>query len=260
MAFDIIRLFDNTDVAKVMLKPTKAFPDGGYFYVSVEDAHLIQRWDAWLIKSNTKQKTQRVGIQTLLNKEKPVDLGLALTNEIYGYIPAYTDHYNGVPIDNTRKNIIPVTSQQNNRNSHSKGYSCASNRFTPNISVCRRQIHFPYCKTEAECCLTVYDLREDYYSDYDYSFMADRRGDLDILDLEYTGQISSEEATFRHVMRYAKDNAWYVYRYNLFDYFKSNGVAIPKFTTNEDGYMTHPITGQLLCPFHKEGFGQRKSM
>ena len=35
--------------------------------------------------------------------------------------------------------------------------------------------------------------------------------DLDILDLERTGQISEEEAIYRHVLRYAADNAWYVF-------------------------------------------------
>ena len=89
-------------------------------------------------------------------------------------------------------------------------------------------------------------LKEDYYI---YDFLKDRRNDLDILDLERTGVISEEEATYRHVIRYAKDNAWYYYRYNLEQYFKDNHIPVPDFSLDEQGFMRHPITNQLLCPF-----------
>jgi hypothetical protein len=46
-----------------------------------------------------------------------------------------------------------------------------------------------------------------YYDEFNYDFLLDRKHDLDILDDELTGKITVEEATFRHVMRYAKDNA-----------------------------------------------------
>lgn len=81
-----------------------------------------------------------------------------------------------------------------------------------------------------------------------YDFLKDRRKDIDILDLERTGQISEDEAIYRHVCRYAKDNAWYVYRYNLFEYFTENYISVPAFSIDSDGFMAHPITGQRLCP------------
>lgn len=83
-----------------------------------------------------------------------------------------------------------------------------------------------------------------------YNFLEDRRNDLDILDLERTGVLSHEESIYKHVLRYAKDNAWYYYRYNLVKYFKDNHIPAPKFITDEQGFMRHPVTNKLLCPFY----------
>ena len=65
--------------------------------------------------------------------------------------------------------------------------------------------------------------------------------------LERTGRISEEEAVYHHVCRYA-DNAWFYYRYNLTEYFRDNHLKVPDYAIDEEGYMTHPITGQKLCP------------
>lgn len=81
----------------------------------------------------------------------------------------------------------------------------------------------------------------------DYINHIDRRKDIDLLDLERTGQISEDEAVYRHVLRYA-DNAWYIYRYNLFSYFRDNRIPIPAFSTDINGFMCHPVTGHRLCP------------
>ena len=86
-------------------------------------------------------------------------------------------------------------------------------------------------------------------SNFNYNFKLDRRNDLDILDLERTGIISQEEATYRHVRRYVDDNPWYVYRYGLEEYCKDNHIVIPNFTLDEQGFMIHPITGQRFCPY-----------
>ena len=67
------------------------------------------------------------------------------------------------------------------------------------------------------------------------------------MDLERTGQISEDEAVYRHVLRYA-DNAWYLYRYNLFEYYKDNNIPIPVYAIDDEGFMTHHITGQRLYP------------
>lgn len=104
-------------------------------------------------------------------------------------------------------------------------------------------------KREDEACLQQFQLEAEYFSDYNYDFLADRRNDLDIVELERTGKISSEEATFQHVMRYAKENAWYIFRYNLEDYFKAYNIPLPAYSLNTEGRMVHPVTGKILCPF-----------
>ena len=66
--------------------------------------------------------------------------------------------------------------------------------------------------------------------------------------MERTGHISEDEAVYRHVLRHAANNAWYYHRYNLTEYFRDNHLKVPDYAIDEEGYMTHPITGQKLCP------------
>ena len=97
---------------------------------------------------------------------------------------------------------------------------------------------------------TVYlkpKMQEDYYM---YDFLKDRRKDLDILDLERTKKISPEEAVYRHVVRHAKDNAWYFYRYNLAEYFRDNHISIPSYDLDNQGFMIDKVTRKQLCPFN----------
>lgn len=35
----------------------------------------------------------------------------------------------------------------------------------------------------------------------------------------------------------------------LEQYFKDNHIPVPDFSLDEQGFMRHPITNQLLCPF-----------
>ena len=81
-----------------------------------------------------------------------------------------------------------------------------------------------------------------------FNFLKYRRGSEDILDLERTGQISEEEAIYRHVLRYA-DNAWYYYRYGLEQYFRENHIPVPDFDLDSQGFMVDKITRKHLCPF-----------
>lgn len=144
-------------------------------------------------------------------------------------------------------NLDVVSQQQNCWSKPSRGYSIAKRSFDPHININSWRIRAKYVRTEVEAIQLAYQL-ELQYEDYRYDFLKDRRKDLDILDMERTGKISEEEAIYRHVCRYAADNAWYYFRYNLAEYFKDNNLKVPAYSLDSDGFMIHPITGQRLCP------------
>lgn len=104
-------------------------------------------------------------------------------------------------------------------------------------------------RTEDEAC---YRAREFDLNNYDnrpfiFDFERYRFCDLDILDLERTGRISSEEGYYHMVKRYA-ENAWYIIRYGLEGYCRENHIPIGSYRLDENGYMIHPITGKKLSP------------
>ena len=139
-----------------------------------------------------------------------------------------------------------MNQQQNRWCAPSKGYSIDKRSFQPKIKVNSQNIYASCVGTEVEALQSVYQL-ELKYEDYRYDYLKDRRNDLDLLDMERTGKISEDEAIYHHVLRYA-ENAWYLYRYNLFEYFKDNNIPIPVYATDSNGFMVHSITGQKLCP------------
>lgn len=165
---------------------------------------------------------------------------------ILEYYPDYINHVNGIEFDNINLNLDEVTNQQNLWARQSRGYGIVGRSFQPKIMVDSQQITAQCVRTEVDAIQSAYQL-ELQYEDYHYDFLRDRCKDLDILNMERTGQISEEEAVYKHVLRHAADNAWYVYRYNLFEYFRDNHLKVPDYAINEDGYMTHPVTGQRLC-------------
>lgn len=246
MAIERIEEYPNTGVAKVIFKSTKKFPEG-WFYCDIEYLDLVKKYNWCLVN----QGKNLICIMAHKNPYENIYFHQAIAEKILGYKPDYIDHINRLEIDNTDRNLNVVTQQQNIRNAQSRGYYIRPCGFTPIVRVNNRDYYNSSYKFEAEAALATYHLRQLRYSDYDYNFFLDRQNDLDIVDLQYTGKISEEEATFRHIMRYAKNNAWYVYRYNLFDYFKQYNISIPEFRLDEQGFMVHPITNQKLCPFHK---------
>ena len=230
------------EILKPILKPTQKFPKG-FFYCDVSDEKLVRQYTWGLLSqkypyvvtciySHCSQQHLR------FHREKK--------HNLLGNYPDCINHVNGIEFDNININLDKVTSQQNNWCKPSKGYLTAGQSFEPKIMVNYQQIWDKCVKTEVEACISAYQL-EVTYEDYHYNFLKDRRNDLDILDMERTGKISEEEAVYRHVLRYA-DNAWYYYRYSLAEYFREYHISVPVFCTDIDGFMTHPITGQRLCP------------
>ena len=228
------------DILKVILKPTKRFPEGAYFYADACDEELVRSY-AWLLNSQKQPYVVAKCYQYLcFHREK--------ARNILDDYPDYINHVNGIEFDNVNQNLDKVTNQQNLWARPSKGYHKDKRfrSFEPYVAVNSRLIRAKCVRTEIEACQVAYQL-ELQYQDYRYDFLRDKRKDTDILDLERTGQISEDEAVYRHVLRYA-DNAWFYFRYNLAEYFRDNQLRIPAFSLDSQGYMVSPITGQHLCP------------
>ena len=242
------------DILKVILKPTKAFPNGGYFYTDAGAITLVQE-RAWHL--DRKGNGVRVEAQKGYTKCK-------FHQELcHFYRKEYADcldHINMVEIDNAERNLNIVTNQQNLFNRFTRGYAVNKQtnsklRFRPRI-----QLNGQNCSSiravekEDEACILQNEIETTWLKKemgdnyYMFDFLKYRRASEDILDLERTGQISEEEAMYRHVLKYA-ENKWYYLRFGLQDYFKQYHIPVPKCEFDENDFMVHPITGQKLCPF-----------
>lgn len=238
----------NTGVSKIILKPTKQYPEEhNFFYCDTKDLDIVES-GLWQLSGNRVKcvESSCYGIVRIFFHQ-------ALAFKYLNYHPDCIDHINGCSIDNTDENLNVVNQMQNVRNKKTQGYYYfeARHAFRPQIRIMGKAI-LPMCvKTEDVACIIQYELEKQYYFDYNYDFLLDRRNELDLVGLQYSGQITKEEAVFRHVMRYAQDNAWYVYRYNLFNYFKEYNVKIPTYVLDDRGFMRHPVTYKALNPFYE---------
>ena len=233
---------NSEDVLKVILKPTQKFPEG-YFYCDACDEELVKNY-TWCL--HTQRYPYVIANLGSSYNQQTKQFHQEKAFNILDEYPNYINHINGVEFDNVNQNLDKVTNQQNSWARPSRGYLIAGRSFQPHVAVNSRQIHAKCTRTEVEAIQLAYQL-ELQYEGYRYDFLKDRRKDADILNLERTGRISEEEAVYHHVCRYA-DNAWFYYRYNLTEYFRDNHLKVPDYAIDEEGYMTHPITGQKLCP------------
>lgn len=246
----VLRIEEYGDVLKVILKPTKTFPVG-YFYTDNNPIarELVESY-SWLITKHSTNIYVVAHIGTYGIGQKNLYFHQEYTNKILGYYPDYLDHINGLEIDNRDINLNVVSQQQNMRNRPSRGYQLTNQSCLQPYYVSSRKTYYKGSfKTEPEALIATYNLRQEMYSDYNYNFYLDRRNDEDIVDLELTGKISSDEAIYLHVKRYAGTNPWYIYRYNLFDYCSQHNIVIPSFELDAQGFMIHPVTKQRLCPY-----------
>ena len=234
---------DGSDILKVILKPNKTFPDGAYFYADAIDEELVRDY-TWYLGSR-----EPYVIASYWDYYMGAQMKRFHREKAYNILDKYPDcinHVNGIEFDNANINLDKVSQQQNRWCAPSKGYKIAGRSFEPRIAVNSRDIWAKCVRTEVEAIQSVYQLEVDN-ENYMYDFLRDRRKDVDLLDMERTGKISEEEAIYRHVLRYA-DNAWYYYRYSLAEYFADNGIPIPSYALDSEGFMIHSITGQRLCP------------
>lgn len=234
------------DVIKVILKPTKKFPNG-YFYIDNNPValNLVNNYNWCLV---THDKNTRV---LATRNKKTFHFHQEYAYSLLEYHPDYIDHINGVELDNRNVNLNVVTQQQNIRNRPTIGYLfiAKGNCFIPRYNLNYKEYTSDSLKTEPEALLATYQLRRQVYHDYDYNFYLDRRNDSNILDAELTGRITSQQAIYYHVKRYVENNPWYAYRYNLFEYCRQHNINIPSFKLDNQGFMIHPVTGERLCPY-----------
>ena len=252
------RMKNGKDILKVILKPTKVFPNGGYFYAPVEAISLVESLN-WCLSKSGNRVVVTAGTHNSLGRFTYY-FHQELCNFYLGYYVDYIDHINHIETDNVDQNLNIVTSQQNGLNKLTKGYQIRNENysklaFRPMI-VLNGQTYFPFSQVhrEDEACVLQYQVEAEILRDmmgdefYQFDFKRYRRGDLDILDLERTGKISEEEATYKHILKYS-DNAWYYLRYGLQDYFRENKIPIPQYSLDSDGFMINLITNKRLCPF-----------
>lgn len=247
-------------ILKVYCKPTKAFPEGNnLFYAPSEAINLVKKY-AWFLGTYGKHSVYIIAHDNSTYHYDTIQFHAKFFEFYQGYKwQGSIDHINLIEIDNIDCNLNAVNQMQNGFNKLTRGY-IFDTRIKPAIFQIKINIdgkyYYPYksVRNEADAC-SVQNyaeqvwLRETLGSQYYmFDFKKCRRGSQYLLDLERTGQISEEEATYRHIMRYA-DNAWYYLRYGLQDYFKQYHIPVPQYNLDAYGFMVHPITGQKLCPF-----------
>lgn len=243
---------DGLVVLKVWLSPTPQFPNGSFFYCEAKDEDLVRMHLNWSICDSKKPYVQaRASGASAVSGRYCFHTEVA--RKYLGYYPEAIDHYNGVEFDCVdRPNLFSVTTEQNNRNRRSKGYRIDhTGAFFASISYHNEEFR-PYSnvRNEAQVLVLRNRLEQEYFSDYSYNFLADRRTTLDLLLQEREGLISHEDAVYLYLLRYI-DNPWFYFRYDLAEVYDYYGLEKPEEGKNywiaSDGFMVNK-NGVRLFP------------
>lgn len=257
---------NGVDILKVILKPTVKFPIG-YFYAPANAVDLVSKY-IWFLQACGKNQIRVIAND---NDSAHYEAGrlhrdtVLFHAKLFEFYNNYKwqdsiDHINLIEIDNIDDNLNAVNQSQNCYNKLTRGYQIATH-LQPAIFTARSTIDgkryflFKADRDEADACQTQNYVEQVWLRDklgtqyYMFNFLKYRRGSEDLLDLERTGIISEEEATYRHILKYSQ-NAWFYLRYGLQDYFQQYHIPVPQYKLDDMGFMRHPVTNQLLCPFH----------
>ncbi len=107
------------DVLKVILKPTKNFPDG-YFYCDASDEKLVRSYTWHLF--NKKQPYVVADFRNNYSHQILQFHQEMAHNKLEHYLDCI-NHINGIEFDNVDRNLNPVTNQQNQWCRASRGVS-----------------------------------------------------------------------------------------------------------------------------------------
>lgn len=243
---------DGLEVLKVWLSPTPQFPNGSFFYCEAKDEDLVLAHKNWSICSQKQPYVQaKASVASAVSGRYLFHSEIA--RKYCSELPEAVDHYNGVEFDCVnRPNLFSVTTEQNIRNQRSRGYGITtSGSFCASINF-HGEFLRPYStvRNEIQALALRNQLEQEYYSDYSYNFLADRRTSLDLLLQEREGMISQEDAIFLYLKKYS-DNPWYFFRYNLANAYNYYGLKEPEegkdYWIDEDGFMIGR-NGERLLP------------
>lgn len=236
---------------KVILKPTKNFPEGkNFFYTDNNDIaiNLVKNYP-WGLLSNKSGRISVMANLTYSSNSFNREYALALTGKDLGNIA----FLNSVGFDCRECNLEPMSRKYYIRNQITKGYEVIEQYghfyFGTKMIITDNHTYSGLgAKNEFEVIKLVNLREKELYSDFYFDFKRYRRGSEDILDKEICDIYTPEQATYEHVKRHVESNPWYAYRFGLEDYCKENGIVIPDFDLDKDGFMIDKITGKKLCP------------
>lgn len=242
---------DGLEVLKVWLAPTSQFPNGAFFYCEAKDYDLVVSRHGWYINSqkNPYVEAGASRVSAVSTYRFHVEVARKYCSEL----PEAIDHYNGVEFDCVDSpNLFSVSTEQNNRNRRSRGYQLAcSGSFRTSINFHGKEFQpYSYVRNEIQALVLRNRLEQEYFSDYSYNFLADRRTALDLLLQEREGILSHDDAVFLYLQRYI-DNPWFYFRYNLaeaYDYYSLEKPEEGKdYWIASDGFMVNK-NGERLVP------------
>lgn len=278
---------DDSIVFKVFLADTNTYKDK-FFYVSVpspEDClSRVNKTQQQLLDAiqtlfdSDRYNWNMISDERIQGRDKSNKSDIQLTRElfeIYFNNKLTKDNVinivNRVNYDCRDANLNVVSKSQVMLSQESQGYTFVDGLFRSRVMIGGIEYSGISCESETDACILQYNhevvtvKKSNINSStntegYKYNILNDFSGFENILDDMITLKISEHDAKLKLVDSQRKHpylsvpntirtNAWYIFRYNLFDFFIENKIDIPKYKLNKEGRMIHPETGELLCPF-----------
>lgn len=189
---------NGNEILKVYMKVSADTPEElKYFYTDTSNLDLVEKY-SWRVSKGYWVNPVVTRINSHTPNVKTLYFHREYACKVLGYYPDYIDHINGLEIDNIDENLNIVTNQQNAFNKATRGYKYDPRRinsFAIRLLSNGKEKSGGVYPNEFECIKDITQKRADFGITYDYSFLKDRRDELDLLDLERTGVVSWNDYT-----------------------------------------------------------------